>query len=198
MVQKIALTSTGPMSGKSTLAKFLAREYGFYVADHSLSLVKSFVGWYNQQLMKSGGKEFITVETVYQDKERWRKSLQEHGYRIGFNAPGQAGTWIQYTLDGWYYRQGDVVFDSFRGEEQAHVLKDMGFILVQIEIPESVRELRYTELGRHEEYERSLSARKAHPEIEDGIAQPDVRMDGTELPGVMACRLIPEGHCARR
>lgn len=181
MPRKFALTSTGPMSGKSTLARHLESEYGFMRADHSRTLVAAFVEDWNDSKPLSGP---ITVEEVYRDKETWRPLLQEFGYLIGFNAPEKARYWMERTLHDWYReksigRERDVVFDSFRGETQAEVMRGLGFELVQIEISDTARCIRAGLLGKN--CKDVLNAMRARPELEHGIARPDIILNG-ELP----------------
>ena len=192
MVRKFALTSSGPLSGKTTLAKHLEIEYGFIRADHSRSLVKSFVADWNSSLPLLSGP--ITVEEVYRDKEQWRPLLQEWGYISGFNDPGSAVRWVRYTLSEWaQQRYRDVVFDSLRGEGQASVLREMGFEVVQIEIGEDERLKRAGGLGKTwEDIKRSMAAA---PELELGVRHPDIRLNG-ELTTYQQARILvhlPEG-----
>lgn len=183
MAKLIALTSTGPLSGKSTLAKRLAREYEFIHADHSRTLVVSFVMHANAQVLpeRSGLILPLTVEDVYKDKEFYRTRLQGHGNRIGFNDPALAKEWMLYTLfqSGWFSDAGqdrDVVFDSFRGEAQAQALRELGFTLVQLHIGEDERMRRAMESGV--DYARIVQAMIEHPELELGIKSPDITLNG--------------------
>src|SRR5258708_2202876 len=175
-MHKIALCSSGPMSGKSTLARHLESVYGFVRADHSRTLVASFVENWDNPI--SDPSEMISVEQVYREKEIWRPLLQTYGYQIGFNDHDKALHWIRRTLGDWQLAGGkqDVVFDSFRGELQAGILRSMGFTLVQLEIDEAERMYRAQADGV--DYERMLQAMKMHPELEGGIARPDLRLNG--------------------
>src|SRR5258708_408595 len=96
MVRKIALSSTGPLSGKTTFALFLEWEYKFVRVDHSRTLVQNFVDAWNAEQ-----GEALTIEDVYADKETWRGALQVHGNLIGFNEPRMALYWIEQTLKDW-------------------------------------------------------------------------------------------------
>ena len=169
--RRIAITSTGPLSGKSTLAKYLVREFGFIRADHSRSLVEDFVRDYNAYNPNVSSN--LTVEDVYADKECWRPQLQAFGYRMGYNDEYGARKFIERTLD----RAGatpdtDVVYDPFRGELQGSVLKSMGFVLVQLHIPEDLRRERAASLGMP--YDKIIESMDRHPKLERGIKEPDV------------------------
>ena len=168
--RRIALTSTGVLTGKSTLAKYLEREYGFMRVDHSRTLVEDFVWEYNISWVSTN----LTVEDVYADKECWRPELQAWGNKVGYNDPGRAEWWIKETLREWYqYPEArDVVFDSFRGERQAQILKEMGFVLVQLHIPEDLRRQRAAALGIP--YDKIVRNMDNLPELERGIKKPDV------------------------
>ncbi len=174
MTHKFALTSSGPLSGKSTLARHLRDAYGFILADHSRSLVTAFVESWNSVLPVS---ERITMDQVYQEKEVWRGRLQQFGYQTGFNDNTGAQLWVFITLKEWLPDQKrDVVFDSLRGETQANVLRWLGFEVVQIEIGEAERLNRAGGLGpAWEDIKRSMVAA---PELELGIRNPDIHLNG--------------------
>ncbi len=166
VARKLAISSTGPLSGKSTLAKHLEKEYGFVRVNHALTLVEDFVETYN-----IGAVAKITVEDVYADKECWRPMLQAHGYWAGFHNPELAGMWVMRTLAPWLSDQSrDVVFEPIRSEEQAEVLRDMGFTLVQLDIPGVERCKRARALGL--DCDQIQASVDLHPELERGIAKP--------------------------
>jgi|SRR5229473_3745300 len=172
---KLAITSSGPLSGKTTLAKYLEAEHGFIRADHSRTLVEWFVQTWNDPLPHIAQ---ITVEQVYQDKETYRPLLQQYGDMIGFNDPGRAAHWILRTINRTIsLDERGVVFDSFRGEKQAQVLRDLGFTLVQLEISETERKYRAGLMGK--DYFTILAAMEARPDLELGIDNPDIRLDGS-------------------
>jgi len=176
LVRKFALVSTGPLSGKSTLARYLKDEYGFILANHSLTLVHSFVEDWNRTGHLLPGP--ITIEEVYRDKEIWRPLLQEWGFAAGFNDPNRATHWIKQTLSEWLRNpERDVVFEPARGELQAQILKEMGFEGVQIEISDRMRCQRASLLGRR--CEDVIRAMNREPELERGIKQPDLRLKMT-------------------
>jgi hypothetical protein len=175
---RFALTSTGPLSGKSTLARYLRDEYGFHLANHSYTLVAAFVDTWNSVLphntrLPHVGR--ITVEQVYMEKESWRAQIQTYGYQVGYNDPGRAGLWIVRTLNKWDWKSS-VVFDSFRGEVQAQVLHGLGFELVQIEIGEGARKQRAINVGV--DYGAIISSMIRRPDIELGILEPDTVLKG--------------------
>jgi len=191
-LRKFALTSTGPISGKSTLAKYLEREHNFIRADHSHTLVSHYVDRWNVVHDRNP----ISMAQFYAYKDKYRPDLQEYGYKIGFNDTDLSSYWMTKTLSAWLEsgQSRDVVFDSFRGELQAQVLRDMGFELVQLSIPTNVRMDRAWQLGM--DFEQIRSAMSAHPELELGIANPDVRLRG-DLPVEEQARILlhrPQGR----
>jgi hypothetical protein len=179
----IALTSTGPMSGKSTLAKHLEHHMHFLRADHSQTLLEEFV-WNENALNGLEVMPFLemhplTVQQVLANKEAYRIQLQRFGYTVGFNDPVRSGTWTDRTLAGWYQDPWrDVVYEPVRGDDQAAALRKRGFLIVQLEIPEVLREARAHLRGR--DYHRMVLAMHEHPELECGVTKPDVRIDGTQ------------------
>lgn len=179
-----ALTSNGPYSGKTTLAKHLEREYGFLVASHSRSLVELYVADWN----RVDPNHRLTVEQVYTDKERHRPTLQAFGYTIGFNDPHKAEQWVRYTLREWLQTpQQDVVFDPARGEVQAQVLQDMGFKIVQLEISDDERCRRASLLGK--DCSAVMLAINQRPELERGVKHPDISLNA-ELPVEVLGRIL--------
>src|SRR5260221_4454582 len=190
-MHKIALTSSSPLSGKTTLAKYLEQNYKFIRADHSRTLVASFVDNWNNPI--SDPSEMISVEKVYREKEIWRPQLQAYGYQVGYNDPERAKYWVRRTLSEWsvlYGGKQDVVFDSFRGELQAGILRSAGFMLVQLEIDEAERMYRARAGGV--DYERMLQAMAMHPELEGGIAKPDLTLNGGEPVNLLAWALLKD------
>ncbi len=173
MTYKIALTSTGPLSGKTTLATYLRDEQGFMYASHSRSIVQSYVDSWNAHSSYQ-----LTVEYVYANKEFFRQPLQRHGDDVGFNDPKLMVRWVKYTLKDWlkYKPQRNVVFEAVRGEDQAQVLRDMGFIIVQLVINEDERRARAIE--KNVGYDAISSSMSARPDLELGILAPDLTLNG--------------------
>jgi hypothetical protein len=178
MSTKIALASTGPLSGKSTLSRELVTKHGFKRADHSRTVVSSFVAWYNSAIKREPWLTPINEEMVYGDKERYRRGLQEHATLIGFDDPRRAGMWVETTLQqagyDWRFDDVNIVFEPVRGKAQADALHDLGFTVVQLEISEATREYRAHLMGKS--YEQIKSSMQARPEVECGIPNPDIRL----------------------
>jgi hypothetical protein len=179
MTWKLALCSTGPMSGKSTLAKYLEANYGFIRADHSRTLVEDYAKWLAP----------LTADEVYANKELYRRALQQHGYDAGFNDGSRMVYWVKRTLSEWlsFKPQRNVVFDSFRGEVQAQVMRDMGFEIVQLSISEDARQVRADELGR--DYEQIVISMFKRPELELGVKNPDITLNA-ELPVEVLAKVL--------
>ena len=173
MTRRFALTGS-PLVGKSTLARHLRDTYNFMLADHSRTVVEAFVYDYNSY----PPLDFLTVEAVYKDKEKWRPYLQAFSIASGFSDDDRALFWTKMTLAEWLTTSPahDVVFDPFRGEVQAQVMRDLGFELVQIEITPELRCARARLLEYNcVELERAINA---YPEIETGIKNPDITLNG--------------------
>src|SRR5258708_13876654 len=81
---------------------------------------------------------------VRADKETWRQALQIHGYNIGYHNPAHMTYWLERTLDSWLRGPSDrdVVIEPIRSEEQASVLRGMGFVFLPLELPEDIRRRR--------------------------------------------------------
>ena len=177
---KFALTSTGVLSGKSTLANYLEASHGFIKAEFSRALAEMFVEHWNAPMPHETGIGLrLTVEQLYAEKDTYRPLLQQFGDWIGYNDPTRAEQWVLRALNGvgWLDAKVGVIFDSFRGEKQAQVLRDLGFTLVQLEISETERKYRAGLMGK--DYFAILAAMEARPDLELGIHNPDIRLDGS-------------------
>ncbi len=184
MTYKIALNGS-PLSGKTTLAEYLRTEQGFMVAEHSRTLVGLYVDSWNTR----GDRHVLTVEEVYAHKEVHRQSLQQFGDERGFNGGPNTAKFIKHTLKEWlrYKPERDVVYAETRGEAQSAVLREMGFIIVQLFITEDVRRVRALERGV--DYEQISLSMKARPDLEMGVASPNVSLDGS-LPVEVQWKII--------
>ncbi len=157
----------------------------------SLALLHDFVANWNNPI--SDPSEMISVEQVQREKEQWRPQLQTYGYQVGYNDPERAKYWVRRTLSEWsvlYGGKQDVVFDSFRGELQADILRSAGFMLVQLEIDEAERIYRAKAGGV--DYEKLLQAMAMHPELEGGIAKPDLTLNGALPVNFLAWALLKD------
>lgn len=188
---KFALTSTGPLSSKTTLAKYLEANHGFILAEFSRALAEMFVEQWNAPLPHETEIGLhLTLDQLYKEKEAYRPLLQKFGDWIGYNDPDKAEQWVLRSLNGagFEFNGGrSVVFDSFRGEQQAQVLRGLGFTLVQLEISETERRYRAGLLGKS--YPAILDAMDARPDLELGIADPDIRLRG-EVPTELQARIL--------
>lgn len=186
-MKRIALTSTGPLSGKTTLARYLHEHYGYVWANHSQTLVELFVDWWNRDKNKSQ----ITVASLLANKEYWRPYLQTFGNEQGFNTDyDSARRYMEYTLDKVGARNTDkpVVYEPFRGELQGQVLRDLGFFLVQIKIPENVRQNRARGMGV--DYSQVKASMDKAPELELGIRHPHMLLNGALTTDMMARMIV--------
>lgn len=182
---KIGLTSNGPLTGKTTFARYLQEHQGFILASHTMTLMESFVAFQN-----AVRDEQITVEDVLREKETYREALQDYGFNVGFNDPGLAAYWIDRTvmLSGWTPESGkSIVFDSFRGEIQAHYARNTGWVIVQLVIPEPLREARAMSMGKR--YADIKAAMDKEPALEKGISSPDVILVADQQPSMMFAKL---------
>lgn len=192
MVTKLAITSTGPMSGKTTLAKYLEEKYGFLRVDHSRTVAENYA-WYHNLYTDEPP---LTVEAIYADKERYRPALQAFSLTHGFSSPSYAGDWTDETLKPWYEsgESRDVVFEPFRGEVQAEEMRIRGFFIVQLDINEAVRFHRAKQLGR--DYAKMMDSVAAHEELELGIANPDLQVSAS-LPVDQLAKIVLEAARGR-
>lgn len=147
-----------PLSGKSSIAQYLQDHRGYFIADHGRFLVLSFVSSYNRANPKP-----ISVEDVYANKGRFRQHLINHAEREGFHARGRANSWIGGTLSQNRERNQNIVFDSYRGKEQADALLARGFSLIEISITEAERMKR---AGGKDAYERLIAHIDKNPSVE--------------------------------
>ncbi len=161
--------SAPPLAGKSTLARHLRDHYGYVLADHSLTLIRSYATEYG-----------LSIDEVYQNKEYHRLGLQEHGYQIGFNDASRAGRWLERTLNVSGWRETPlgtgIVFDSIRGPVQEEYARDRGFIIVNLFLTEGGRMLRAQTMGS--DYRVIKRAMERHPELESGSEHPDIMLFG--------------------
>ena len=186
-MKRIALSSTGPLSGKTTLARYLHEKHGYIWANHSQTLVELYVEDWN----KDKNKSQLTVESVLANKEYWRPSLQDFGNRWGFNTRYDAARgYMEYTLSlvGALDTDQPVIYEPFRGELQGQVLRDLGFFLVQIHIPEDVRQGRAR--GLRVDYSLVKASMDKAPELELGIRHPHMLLNGTLTTDMMARILV--------
>lgn len=180
---RIALVASGPLSGKSTLARYLAEEHGYVLACHVCTLVGAFVKYANE-----GNSDQITSSEVFEKKEQYRQALQDFSLQVGFSDPSSAGHWTELTLAEWHEDESrPVVFDSFRGEVQGDYMQRIGFVRVQLHISEDERKRRAAAMGK--DYGDVLAAVQHHPELEKGILRPDVVLSG-ELPTVLQAQVL--------
>lgn len=183
--RRIALSSTGPLSGKTTLANYLAMHHNFVHAKHNETLYVEYLLRYNE---RHEGQQ-LTIRDMLLQKEAHRQALQETGIQCGFDQPERSLYWVLKTLNSAtrHWEFSPVVFDNIRGEAQAGHLRDLGFVIVQITIPESVR------LHRSGSEERYLKLREnmgAHPDIEYGIVRPDIILPGDQPVARLAEALV--------
>lgn len=195
---KIALSSNGPLSGKTTLARYLQAHYHFAIACHVCTLVESFVEYENNA---NYPLHELNVHEVFENKEFYRQALQNHALRVGFHDDAMLGYWIDRTiakgmaqLDSSTLLRGDynIVFDPIRGEKQAQYLHDAGWTIVQLQISEEERERRAVSMGK--DYRVIVAAMQKHPDIENGIHFVDVEVDGERLVSDTAAQIVEFAH----
>lgn len=209
---KIALVSTGPLSGKSTLAEYLKAHCNFQIACHVCTLVNSYVEQENnarlQQSIRVGTQQFIpgsaamslpllSASDVFANKEHFRQALQDHALAVGFHDPKMTGYWIERTLARTLVQQGQgVVFDPIRGSVQAKYLHDAGWTIVQLQISENERARRAAAMGK--DYDQIWQAMQRHPDIEGGVDFADLVLDSeTYTPKQLAYLIMYSGKGIR-
>jgi hypothetical protein len=170
---KIALVSTGPLSGKSTLAQHLKEQYGFAIACHICTLVDSFV---EKESNTNYPYHEFTVTDVYDNKEFYRQALQDHALAVGFHDPLMTGYWIGRTIAQTYAQpEQSMVFDPIRGAIQAQYLHEHGWTIVQLQISENERARRAAAMGK--DYNQIWEAMVRKPDIEGGVDFADIALD---------------------
>lgn len=136
---KLALTGYpyNAMAGKTTLARYLEKEHGFYFIDYTGALKDRLAAGLTTALGR-----YISREDIERDKHRYRKPLQWLGDEFGYNE----GEGIEDLLEKWEQDGSpeNVVFDCIRFEEQWEVLEGSGldFVLVGLQIPKEVQKER--------------------------------------------------------
>lgn len=198
---RIALSSTGPLSGKSSLAAALHNLYGYHIADHSRTIAQDMV-----DDLRAGHDNYdhLTIQEVYANKEKWRPALQYHASEVMLlNTPGGAMFWTLYTLQQVTAAASaalclvgrssnitldtdvPIVYDPFRGEAQAEVMRKLGFTIVQLHIPEEVRMER-----AGDRYQAIADSMNSTLVAERGICDPDIILHATVPPHILASALM--------
>lgn len=200
-IKRIALVSTGPLSGKTTLANYLQARYRFGIACHICTLVESFVEYENNT--KYPYHE-LSVPEVFANKEFYRAALQDHALRVGFHSDDMLAYWIERTIakaraqfDSSTLLSNDygMVFDPIRGEKQAKYLHDSGWTIVQLQISENERARRAGEMGKS--YEMIWDAMQRHPDIEGGVEFADLVLESEHMTVEMSARIIMKYESTR-
>lgn len=192
-MQRIALVSTGPLSGKTTLAHYLQQHEHFIIACHICTLVESFV---EKENSTNYPYHEFTMRDVFSNKEFYRPALQDHALAVGFHDEDMLGYWIERTIakatqtqdSSTLLRTQGLVFDPIRGAAQAQYLRDTGWTIVQLQISENERARRAEAMGK--DYESIVQAMQRHPDIERGINFADIVLDGEKGTGETALHLL--------
>jgi hypothetical protein len=131
--------------GKSTLAKYMVEQYGWYHIDYVGILKEWMVDAINER-RELIGLPYLSVEEVEKDKEKYRPLLQILGVEFGFDQGNGVGEALVRWRKGREERTQPVIFDNVRFQAQFDRLKDYGFVLVKLVGP------RENELLRREDF----------------------------------------------
>lgn len=143
---RIALVGSSH-SGKTTLAKAL-RDAGWYHANYT-DMLKELAA----TALTAATKQRVTVEDILSDKKLYRPFLNELGTVLGFDR----GYGIDAVLARWA-AQGSptpICFDCIRFEGQAAKLRELGFVMVGLQVSQYQLKQRALDNGvTREEFER--------------------------------------------
>lgn len=122
----------GPsQSGKSTLAKYMVEQHGWYHINYTRRLKEWFAADVSRHL-----KTPLTVEEIEANKEKYRAALQEYGVHVGFDE----GNGVDEVIRDWKrlreWNTQSVIFDNVRFQSQFDKLKKHGFVLVKLAVVE--------------------------------------------------------------
>lgn len=118
-------------SGKTSLAQYLVEHHGWYCIGYT-DLLKEWLSGF-----LTGLGVITTVEDICRDKAKYRVILQELGNLLGFNE----GFGVHEAIRRWDRdgRPEPVIFDNVRFDGQFEALADLGFVLVELRVPQELR-----------------------------------------------------------
>lgn len=125
-------------SGKTTVAEALSRDHGFYLLSYTNVLKAHLAGALTQAGMTT------TLGDILRHKERYRGLLQEWGAVVGFN---HGGKFLSDTLASVPDGMPGVVFDCVRTDEQAQLVRAVGFTVVRLHAKRAIRAERILACG---------------------------------------------------
>ena len=167
-------------TGKSTLTQYMQSQYDWYAIEYADSLKWALCAAMNF-FKEETGTEY-DVDDILDDKNTYRRVLQELGTTIGFDR----GVGVKRALDNWkLYRfspNQPTIFDNVRFPAQFEMLKREGFILVELALDENVWVRRVREAG----YSTSVfdhTAEKSRP-------MPDITLNANGTIEEIAERLL--------
>lgn len=174
MVKRIALSGR-PLSGKSTLARFMAEKYDYRHASMSGFLVEQYT-----KLRSMAGSPVSTAEVIA-NKEAYRRDLQNLGDQYSLQDPIGCLRYMQQVLaacGAWQAEDEPVVLEAIRGEVQASAARALGFVVVELVVDE---ETMYQRAGSPERYHRLRSSVLARPDLESGVPSASIRLTNEML-----------------
>lgn len=159
---------TGPIySGKTSLAVELEGRGYMRVMFNDLLKAYAATG------LSSCGVP-TSLHDILTNKAKYRAFLQELGDLIGFNNNPEH---VHKALFSWVIAgRPPCVFDNVRTDEQADVVRSLGFQIVRLDLPSTVQIERAGALGVRWDV---LQSQLIHP-IERGISHWDLALDATE------------------
>lgn len=172
-------------SGKTTLARALEDEFGFArvsMAANMKNIVKEVYGVTDKAAL---------VDVRTQDNQLHQITVRELLQSFGEAAKGHdLHFWLRWFLADTQFMDGiPLVMDDARLRFEADALRERGWFLVRLEVPDAVR----TE--RHERLYGAppTAAQMAHrTETECELIDVDLVLDGTQSPESLAERVVIE------
>lgn len=168
--RRIALAG-GPWAGKSTLARVLRKEYGFFAIDTSRQLKELA-----STALAAVGRT-VSAYDMEEDKQRYRAFLEEFGTVLGID---DGWSFLRCFYDPVESQLGTqcVVVDSVRTNSQAATLAAYGFVTIELLLTADIRRERARSFGvSSEDFERTMSHAVEQPLSRDVV--------GIHLPGTL-------------
>lgn len=170
-------------SGKTTLARALEDDWGFSrvsMAANMKSIVKEVYGVTDK----------ATLVTVYDSDNKPREiSVRSLLQSFGESAKNHdLHFWLRWFLNDTVFMDGiPLVMDDARLRFEADALRDRGWLLVRLEVPEDVRMQRHYDLYGTTPTQAQMSHRT---EVECEQIDVDLVLDGTESPELLAEKVV--------
>jgi hypothetical protein len=127
-------------SGKSEVARMLARSHGFTRVALADPLKESAVVMLNQWLEGQGDTRRLSIAELEQNKAVFRPLLEWLGTPFGRRYLNTPDRWIDRFVRAVQFSSERVVCDDMRQPNEADMLRSLGFVIVRVERPEHLRQ----------------------------------------------------------